>query len=374
MSLCLLASLLPGCGGGDSRPGFAPASSGETTESGVTGAGGGSDEGAGPGRPGDGGTMAGSDAGAAVDLQDDELVMVDVVAAEGAMIETRDGFARLEIPPGSLAEDVTLTLSRVFDAVYGLPGFVVSIEPTGLELDPAATLWIRSPPDDPPSDWVELGLSGYEPQAPPTWRFTQPSRADGAYRRAKVPQTASEIALDWHPATVETGCGVLPSDLTPCGGELRGDWLLLGHCYEQLNYYLAEHWDGSSCGLRPGSHAWPIRTDTRFTEERFQRSATAAVIPLLQGFDPNCGTSRFSCEETAALLLESPGACSGADRCTCEYVFPAALVAVDAPYSRQGTTVTIDGTTYDYCVDGELLRIVDRSDPDQPFIAVYRRE
>ncbi|MBM4372315.1 MAG: hypothetical protein FJ098_11715, partial [Deltaproteobacteria bacterium] len=92
---------------------------------------------------GDGGGGAGGGSGEA----ELESVTVPVVAAEGGVAELPDGTA-LEIPPGALAEDTEITLSRLGDEAMGPEGVLalVQLEPEGLVLQQPVTLTIPFDP------------------------------------------------------------------------------------------------------------------------------------------------------------------------------------------------------------------------------------
>jgi hypothetical protein len=78
------------------------------------------------------------------------LVSQMVKASEGATISSSDEGIALEIPPGALSEDTTVTLGIVPEANWANDiqaiepvGYVYRLEPDGLELDKPATLTIR---------------------------------------------------------------------------------------------------------------------------------------------------------------------------------------------------------------------------------------
>ena len=146
----------------------------------------------------------------------------DIVAADGGTLSL--GVSSLEVPPGALAEDTTLTVALV--DVDGLTdagsvvGQAFDYGPDGLQFLSPATLVVDA---DAPADGQALVLSWYDEQAG-AW-VDLPTTFEGGAASAPV-EHFTTFAL----RSVEAGNVDPCVPVSPCGGDPTGSWTLVAGC------------------------------------------------------------------------------------------------------------------------------------------------
>ncbi|MCB9689581.1 MAG: hypothetical protein H6735_31375 [Alphaproteobacteria bacterium] len=146
----------------------------------------------------------------------------DIVAAEGGTLALGD--ATLEVPPGALAEDTTLTVDLVDAGGLADAGSVVGMAfdygPDGLQFLTPATLVVSA---DAPAEGQALVLSWYDEGAG-AW-VDLPTTFDGGEATAPV-EHFTTFAL----RSVEAGAADPCIPVSPCGGDPTGSWTLVAGC------------------------------------------------------------------------------------------------------------------------------------------------
>lgn len=151
----------------------------------------------------------------------------------------------------------------------------------------------------------------------------------------------------------------------PCGGDLAGTWHLTGACVEQDDL-LAELF------------AWCPGTQLDgFTEQvaqgLFEFGATSVYRQMVAAITVNVrvpvSCAGCACDDLEWELTEDEvtatceSECNASSECVC--ALRTRLVVSDQfGYQALGTTITTqDGSTFDYCVDGDTLTYVETSIP-----------
>ena len=150
---------------------------------------------------------------------------------------------------------------------------------------------------------------------------------------------------------VLVGCGdddggsVDCSAITPCGGEVVGTWQFVGNCEGEDPFcpdLVVESTPSAS-----GS----------FT---FEAGGTYTTMSTLNG------TSRAripgSCIDGATMCSDldfEDQTCTGdiATACTCTTTYNNTQDSTSGTYTTSGTSITLDGETFPYCVSGNTLRL-----------------
>jgi len=276
----------------------------------------------------------------------DEGVSVLIVAADGGTVTVDD--ATLDIPPGALAVDTTITGDTV-DA-SGLPdsativGDGYDFGPDGLQFLIPATLTID------------------EGSAPATGKTYVVSWLDstGAWidLATTITGTAASAPVEHFTALALRSVDLPPDvdvcEFTACQGDVVGSWHLLGICipdfqnpFEQIcptsTYEATFDQDGTYDILAGGTYAYDTTTTISYT----------ATFPAA------CNTEFSTCDFWATVTM---GKCTGDPtvECDCSGTYPSEPSQGSGTWDYDGDQVWFDdggGRDYsDYCRDGSLLK------------------
>lgn len=289
----------------------------------------------------------------------DNEVSVDVTAADGGTVEV--GAATLEIPPGSLEADTTITARGVapdaslpeYDTVVGL---VYEFGPDGTTFDPAATLTL--PLAEVPGAG-EAAVMSWLDVSSNTW-VDLPSTVTGTTVSAPVEHfTSFVVRIVVGDPTVGGECAFDGA----CGGDVLGTWTLEGVCL--LETYTETTGSGVPCATveidLDMTGTFEFLADNTYTAETRITGEIRSVL-VDECLDGLSDCSQFEDDATT---------CTGdvAVSCTC-------TAPIDIPdsatgqWQTNGDMLTLDERETggdpdegpedsEYCVDGDTLQIYD---------------
>lgn len=284
-----------------------------------------------------------------------EVVSVDVSAADGG--EVTSGDATLDIPPGALPEDTTITVAEVETA--GLPdlGSIASVVydfgPDGLQFLSPATLEIAVPAAAP--NGKAHVISWYD-EAKSAWTDL-PSTARGLVVTAAVEHFTIYAVRVVDAPNVDV-CEVEQ----PCGGDPVGSWSLLGMCFVSDTPPMEDCPSSSLDMVLDASGGWDFQNGGTYTYDITLAAVITMTIP------PECipPIPRFQCD-----MLDDDGlSCLGdaTKGCVCTGETPATNEVGSGTWVMEGNDlVTTDDADGDVgrsaiCVEGNVLKAIDADD------------
>lgn len=283
--------------------------------------------------------------------QSPQTVSKDVSAATGGTVEGPG--VKLDIPPGALSEDTTISVTVKSKA--GIPGqdtvasSVFEMGPDGLQFSQPVTVRLDFDASNPPADSTAqiAVLEGS------TWRALGDSAVSGSSVTATTTHF-STFAVVWTAGSGQTG-GMCGNDFTACGGDIVGTWAFSAACAT-----LAPGTDpfGGQCPTATMTLEVDVSGTVDFAGDGTYAVENTVAVTMTADFPKSCLPQGATCE---AIADEKPVTDTG-DSCLLTDAQPAETNSESGTYTASGSTLTLTdqgGTPEDgeYCVTGSTATV-----------------
>jgi len=288
-----------------------------------------------------------------------------VSAAEGGTLNLEDG-ATLVVPPGALARDATVTLSRVScGGVYAASSFascLYAVSSGGVPWVERYTLTTPTRTSDADTVAVRVAADGLRPLL------------DAVSHPDSVVTTGGRDGATsaWYAGVIPTDHRVEDAPFAACGGDVVGEWRLThdSGTREEVTGMSAEGPDPyADCGAYDALVDYPFTVGGVF---RFNSDGSFAWQNGFQVWKRTLVTT--ACQRLVGEACDDR--CALEDGvCDCNWDWLSSEGGGDSVWtlSPDGLTLTINGAPTRYCVQGDTLSVQYSASSAHGRVATYER-
>jgi len=283
----------------------------------------------------------------------------EISAEEGG--ELKLGAAKLAIPGGALAEDLTVTVQSTQPASSlpsgdSLKGLVYDFGPDGTEFEKPATLTL--PAAGSPGEGKEAVIAWLDPESG-EWQDLETSAGSGGTLSAEISHFTLFVVrfVDAEGNGSEVSC-----DFTACGGDPVGTWTVAGACFDTgTTNPFEETCADSTFGVDLEATGTLKLTDNEFTWDLAIAGHSVINLPA-SCLSQLTNGQPIECEEFGGDESECTG--SYTTGCSCRSPIEPNENHKTGTYEVQGNTLvaTADdedepSTPSEFCVRGDQLKM-----------------
>ncbi len=294
--------------------------------------------------------------GPTAETQADE-VEVDVSAEDGGTVEDEAGTLELDIPPGALADDTTITLETLAQE-DDTEAPVYEFGPDGLEFEEPVTLSIEFDGNVP--DGQRAALATYEGGK---WVEIDGSTFENGVVSGEITHFSkfSIIFVEGVGVVLVSGCSEAVESFTACGGDPTGTWHYEEYCLLDQTLLSTDNPMEGTCSEATMEAEFIFDTEIVITDTTIQVMAGEWGQTSTLTIPSTCVSDmEMTCDEVETEW-EYDSCAEDADACVCTATAADALEESEPQeYELDGNTLVTtndDGTTEttEFCVQGDQM-------------------
>jgi hypothetical protein len=277
-----------------------------------------------------------------------------ISAASGGTVADTAGTATLSVPGGALGADLDITLATTA-AESGTATSVYNFGPEGTKFATPATLVLKLPTSSPVPSGMTATLATYDGTK---WAPIEGSTfANGQVTGPVAHFSKFTIVFVNGEAVVTNSCSDKVTSFHACGGAISGAYTFTDWCFPSSSLG-GDPTDGGCPGFSVVADATPSGSITFNGDGTYSNTAITVTGNVTWTIPSSCLGAVKTCDPTSLNIKN--GACNvtGAN-CVCTSAINSQSGnASSSTWSTSGTTITIDGKPYDYCVSGSTVEVL----------------